>query len=233
MKPENIGHLRTVYKRYYHPSVDRLPDGWIALIDDFFLSLEGIGDLNTAASIRFERTASGLQAFVFPERPLWHPRAILSLHTAQRELYEQSQQTCEVCGNPGAAEDGHVWCIGHAGELAAKARREAALYEECRALFPEVHGEAINLAVPDHLFDLLSTSLHAIHKLVVSEDIVGKVLITRLEIDDGALFCRVHYSKLGAVFQGTQMAINEMLADLEVLSDELTRKHKPGGSDAA
>lgn len=111
--------------------------------------------------------------------------------------------------------------------------KEEVLYQEVRELFPEVHGSAISLQVLDHLWDLLSTTLRSVHKLVVSEGIVGKVMITRLEMDDGALFVRVRYYNLSAVFLGTQMAINEMIADLEALSDEATRKHQHGGSDAA
>ncbi|MBY5408868.1 hypothetical protein HFO98_10340 [Rhizobium leguminosarum] len=195
--------------------------------------MEGIGDLNEAVSVRFERTLTGLKAFAFPEVSRWHPEQSNALRAAQRQIYELSQQTCEVCGNPGAAEDGHVWCIGHAGELADKVRREAALYDECRVLFPSIHGKAIDLSVPDYLFDLVATTLRSILKLVESEDIVGKVLITRIEFDGDALSVRVRYQNLEAVFMGTQMAINEMLTDLEVLSDEATRKHNLGGSNAS
>ncbi|MBX5164765.1 hypothetical protein [Rhizobium sp. NZLR4b] len=230
MKPENIQHLRTTYKRYYHSSVDSLPDGWVAIIDDFLLALEGMGDFLEPASVRFEQTPSGLKAFAFPEVSRWHPEQMNALRIAQRELYGRSQQTCEVCGNPGAIEEGHVHCIGHAGDDPAEARA-GALYQECRVLFPEVHGNAINLDVPDYLFDLLANTLRAILKLVVKEDIVGKVLITRLEYDRECLFVRVSYNDLETVFMGVQMAINEMVADLEALSDELTRRQQ-GGSDA-
>ncbi|TAV04563.1 hypothetical protein [Rhizobium ruizarguesonis] len=130
-------------------------------------------------------------------------------------------------------EGNRVLCIGHAGGAAENARREAALYDEVHMLFPPGHGSAINLAVPNHLFDLVSTTLRAILKLVESEDIVGKVLITRIEWDGDALFVRVRYQQLEAVFMGVQMSINEMIADLEALSDELTRKHNAGGSDAS
>ncbi|NEI64964.1 hypothetical protein [Rhizobium leguminosarum] len=234
MTPENIDHLRTVYKRYYHTTVDSLPDGWVAIIDDFFLALEGVGDLNEAVSVRLERTLTGLKAFAFPEVSRWHPEQSNALRAAQRGLYGLSQQTCEICGNPGAADgDGPVLCIGHATEAAGELDRAKVLYDECRILFPEVHGKAIDLSVPDYMFDLLSNTLRAILKLVVEEDIVGKVLITRIEWDGEALFVRVRYQNLEAVFMGTQMAINEMVADLETLSDELTRKHQHGGSDAS
>jgi hypothetical protein len=234
MSPDNIDRIRTMYRDYYHSSIESLPDGWTQLIMDFLYQMDGIGDLTDSVSCRFERCPDGCRAFVFPEMSRWHPEQMDTLRVAQRELYGLSQQTCEVCGNPGAMEGKRVLCIGHAGGVDEKvALREAALYDECRILFPPVHGSAINLRVPDHLWDLLSTTLRAILKLVENEDIVGKVLITRLEIDDGALFARVRYNDLEAVFMGTQMSIGEMVADLETLSDELTRKHQHGGSDAS
>ncbi|MGO8034974.1 hypothetical protein [Rhizobium leguminosarum] len=232
MKPENIEHLRTIYKHCYHSSVDSLPDGWVALIDDFLLALEGIGDLNTAVSIRFERGADGLRSFVFPEASRWHPQQDAALRVAQRTLYGLSQQSCETCGNPGAMEDGHVWCPDHAAAAAAKVRRAADLYAECRTLFPPIHGNAINLDVPDHLFDLVANTLRSILKAVERYDIIGNVMITRVEIEDGALFVRVRYTDLTFGFIGAQIEINEMIADLEMLTDEATRKHNLGGSDA-
>ncbi|MGO6676402.1 hypothetical protein [Rhizobium leguminosarum] len=233
MKLEDIQHLRTTYKRYYHPSLDSLPDGWVAIIDDFFLALEGIGDLNEAVSVRFERTLTGLKAFAFPEVSRWHPEQSNALRIAQRELYALSQQTCEVCGNPGAMEDNRVFCIGHAGGAADKAAREQALYDEVHLLFPPGHGNAINLNVPEHLFDLVAATFRAILKVVERYEIVGKVLITKIEMDADALFVRVRYVDLTYTFIGAQMEINELISDLEMLSDEATRKHNLRGSDAS
>ncbi|MGO6883047.1 hypothetical protein ACCS44_29805 [Rhizobium ruizarguesonis] len=233
MNPSNIKHLRTVYQRYYHQSVDSLPDGWIAIIDDFFLALEGLGDFLEPVSVRFEQTPSGLKTFAFPEVSRWHPEQMNALRIAQRSLYGLSQQTCEICGLPGAVEDdGRVRCIGHAGVDPAQARGEA-LYQEVRALFPEVHGKAIDLTVPDHLFDLVAATFRAILKVVERYEIVGKVLITKIEMDGDALFVRVRYLDLTYVFLGAQMEINELISDLEMLSDDATRKHNLGGSNAS
>ncbi|ANP84455.1 hypothetical protein [Rhizobium leguminosarum] len=233
MSPDNIDRIRTMHRAYYHHSIDGLPDGWTQLIMNFLHAMDGIGDLTDSVSIRFERCPDGCRAFVFPEMSRWHPEQMNTLRIAQRELYGLSQQTCEICGNPGAMEGKRVLCIGHAGGVAEKAAREQALYDEVASLFPEGHGSAIDLGVPEHLWDLLSTTLRAILKLVESEDIVGKVLITRIEFDGEALFVRVCYQNLEAVFLGIQMSINEMISDLEVLSDEATRKHNLGGSDAS
>ncbi|MGX9991575.1 hypothetical protein ACS4RR_020830 [Rhizobium sp. Z1P35] len=233
MSPDNIDRIRTMYRDYYHSSIDSQPDGWTQLIMDFLYQMDGIGDLTDSVSCRFERCPDGCRAFVFPEMSRWHPEQMDTLRVAQRELYGLSQQTCEVCGTPGAMEGNRVFCIGHAGGAAEKAAREAALFDEVHMLFPPGHGASINLAVPNHLFDLLSTTLRSIHKVVKQEDIVGKVLITRVEMDDGTLYVRVRYHDLPAVFLGTQMAINEMISDLEVLSDEATRKHNQGGPDAS
>ncbi|MGO4566091.1 hypothetical protein AB4Z52_13670 [Rhizobium sp. 2YAF20] len=230
MTPDNVARIRTMYRHYYHPSVDNLPDGWWQLVMDFLHLMDGIGDLTDSVSIRFERGPDGVRAFVFPEMSRWSPDQMNTLRIAQHELYGLSQQTCELCGLPGAAEDGHVYCIGHAGGD-EKTAREAALYHEVRDLFPEVHGKAINLAVPEYMSNLLAITFRAILKIVVDEDIVGKVLITKVEMDGGALFVRVRYLDLEAVFMGVQMSINEMISDLETLSDELTRKH--GGSNAS
>ncbi|NTI03111.1 hypothetical protein G6K88_13890 [Agrobacterium rhizogenes] len=234
MNPDNIDRIRTMHRAYYHSSIDSLPDGWTQLVMDFLHVVDGIGDLTDSVSIRFERCPDGCRAFAFPEMSRWHPEQMHALRVAQRELYGLSQQTCEVCGNPGAIEDedGHTYCIGHTGVDPARARAEA-LYQELRDLFPPVRGKVIDLNVPDHLFELLASSLRSILKLVIREGVVGKVLITRVEVDDDALFVRVRYQNLTAVHLGIQMAVNEMVADLEALSDEATRKHQHGGSDAA
>ncbi|PDS34391.1 hypothetical protein CO665_30625 [Rhizobium anhuiense] len=233
MSPDNIDRIRTMYRDYYHSSIDGLPDGWTQLIMDFLHAMDGIGDLTDSISIRFERCPDGCRAFVFPEMSRWHPEQMNALRIAQRELYGLSQQTCEVCGNPGAMEGNRVFCIGHAGGVAAKAAREQALYDEVHLLFPKVHGKAIDLNVPDHLFHLLSTTLRAILKLVENEDAVGKVLITRVEMDDEALYVRVRFIDLEATDMYLQMSVNEMIADLEALSDVATRKHREGGSNAS
>ncbi|MBY3363786.1 hypothetical protein [Rhizobium laguerreae] len=233
MKPDLIDRIRVMHRAYYHSSIDSLPDGWWKLVMDFLNAVDGIGDLTDTVSVRFERCPDGLRAFVFPEMSRWHPEQMNTLRIAQRELYGLSQQTCEVCGNPGAMEGNRVFCIGHAGGAAEKARREAALYDEVHMLFPPGHGAAINLAVPNHLFDLVATTLRAIHKLVENEDAVGKVLITRVEMDDEALYVRVRFIDLEATDMYLQMSVNEMIADLEALSDVATRKHREGGSNAS
>ncbi|MBA9034317.1 hypothetical protein [Rhizobium leguminosarum] len=233
MTPENIDRIRVMYRDYYHQSVDSLPDGWFQIVRDFLYEMDGLGDLTDSVSIRFERTSSGAKAFCFPEMGRWTNAQMTTLGSAQTQLYLMSQQTCEVCGNPGASEDGHVYCIGHAGELAAKARREAGLYDEIHLLFPPGHGSAINLNVPDHLFDLLASTFRAILKVVERYEVVGKVLITRVEMDDGALFVRVRYTDLTYMFIGVQMEVNELISDLEMLSDEATRKHNLGGQNAS
>ncbi|MBX5160430.1 hypothetical protein HJB89_25430 [Rhizobium sp. NZLR8] len=232
MSPDVIDRIRVMHRKYYHESIDTLPDGWFQLVDDFLHVINSIGDMTDGVSVRFERTPSGLKAFCFPEMSRWHPEQDIALRVAQRTIYGLSQQTCEVCGLPGASDGHHIRCIGHAGADPAEARA-AAIYQEVRDLFPSIHGKAIDLDVPDHLFDLLASTLRSIHKLVQQEDIVGKVLITRLEMDDGALFIRVRYIDLTAVHLGAQMSINTMIADLEAQADELVRKHKQGGSNAS
>jgi hypothetical protein len=232
MSPDLVERIRVMHRRYYHQSVDTLPDGWFKIIDDFFRVINSIADLTDGVSVRFEKTASGLKAFAFPEMSRWHPEQDIALRVAQRTLYGLSQQTCEVCGLPAQPGGNHIRCVEHA-TVDLKVAKAETLYQELRDLFPPVHGKAIDLNVPNHLFELFASSLRSILKLVIGEGVVGKVLITRVEMDDGALFVRVRYQNLTAVDLGVQMAINEMVADLEALSDEATRKHQQGGSNAA
>lgn len=233
MTPDLIDTLRVMYKAYYHPSIDSLPDGWYTLIKDFLSEMDGIGDLTDSVSVRFERGPDGLRSFVFPEMSRWHPEQMNTLRVAQRTAYGLSQQTCEICGQPGLPHDGSVVCIDHKDAGARKAGREEALYAEVCSLFPQAYGSAINLSVPDHLWQLLSSTLRSILKVAERYDIIGKALITRIEMDGEALFIRVRYVDLTYVFLGAQMEINELISDLEMLSDEATRKHNLGGSDAS
>lgn len=232
MSPDQIERIRMMHRRYYHQSINVLPDGWYKIVDDFLHLISSIADLTDGVSVRFERTPSGLKAFAFPEMSRWHPEQDIALRVAQRTLYGLSQQTCEVCGLPAVLEGNRIRCAEHAA-VEPQVSQSQALYQEVRDLFPPVHGNSINLDLPDFLHDLVANTFRSILKLVIREGVVGKVLITRVEVDDDALFVRVRYQNLTAVFMGTQMAINEMISDLEVLSDEATRKQNSGGSDAA
>ncbi|WSG96442.1 hypothetical protein U8P76_05890 [Rhizobium johnstonii] len=53
MTPDNIDRIRTMYRDYYHSSIDGLPDGWTQLIMDFLHAMDGIGDLTDSVSISF------------------------------------------------------------------------------------------------------------------------------------------------------------------------------------
>lgn len=39
MSPDKIDILRTMYRDYYHPSIDDLPDSWFEIIQDFLYDL--------------------------------------------------------------------------------------------------------------------------------------------------------------------------------------------------
>ncbi|MEY9198412.1 hypothetical protein ABIA16_003528 [Sinorhizobium fredii] len=118
MTPEQIDHLRTMYRNYYHDSIDSLPDGWFTIVTDFLGEMDGIGDLTDAVSVRLERTPSGLKAFVFPEMSRWSNEHMHQLRTAQRTLYGLSQTTCETCGKGAVYAPlvaGRFFCAEHDG----------------------------------------------------------------------------------------------------------------------
>ncbi len=250
MKKEFADKLRIEYEYLWHDSMAALPDGWVTPLVKMLDRLYALSNVNRSMSydpeglatwvnLRIEVQDSCAFAFATPMIPAarWNgPRAVECID-ALNELHGQTQETCSICGAEGhlrmrilGGDREGIFCEDH--KHTRRVDRTDALYQEVRDLFPDVHGKAIDLAVPDHLWDLLPTTLRSIHKLVTAEDIVGKVLITKIEMDDGALFVRVRYQNLTAVHLGIQMAVNEMVADLEALSDEVTRKHQ-GGSDAA
>lgn len=113
MKPDFIERMRVKHSKYYHQSIDTLPNGWYQIVDDFFHVINSIGDLTDGVSVRFERTPSGLKAFSFPEMSRWHPEQDIALLVAQRTLYGLSQQTCEICGLPGMPVGKKIRCVEH------------------------------------------------------------------------------------------------------------------------
>ncbi|TAW65403.1 hypothetical protein ELI15_14005 [Rhizobium ruizarguesonis] len=244
MKKEIADKLAMEYSHLWHDSMTALPDGWISALVTMLDKLERLSSIERSPSrdpeglatwvdLRIEVSAIRAAAYATPVRPAgkWRPGRALSCIDALNDFADQCSKICSVCGQPAVSDGSHIRCAEHT-VVQPQVSRTQALYQEVRDLFPPVHGKAIDLHVPDHLFELLASSLRSILKLVIQEGVVGKVLITRVEIDDGALFVRVRYQSLTAVFMGTQMAINEMISDLEVLSDEATRKHNLGGSDA-
>lgn len=251
MKKEIAEKLRLEYAHLWDDSMADVPDGWITPLTTMLDKLYALSDVGRSMShdagglatwvkIRVEVSSIIAIAYAAPLLPAgkWNPSRALACIEVLSGFQRQTQETCELCGLPGTLNDGHVRCVGHAGADPAAARADA-LYQEVRDLFPEAHGKAIDLAVPDYLFELVTSTLRSILKLVKQEDIVGKVMITRIEMDDGALFVRVRCNDLTAVHLGTQMSVNEMIADLEALSDEATRQHQlkeapmplPKGSD--
>jgi len=251
MNVDIAGRLRAEYEYLWHDSMFELPDGWteplVVLLEKMY-RLSTVGPSNfmtpgiiTWCQVRVEVYMSSAIAFASPMMPShhWHPDRALACIEALSEFHGKTQETCSVCGAEGhlrmrmlgSSREG-VYCDLHHLATVEKMDRAMALYTECRLLFPEVHGTAINLDVPDHLFDLLSSTFRSILKVVDRYEALGKVLITRVEMDDGALFVRVRYD-LTYAFIGVQMEVNAMIADLETLSDEATRKHNLlRGSDA-
>ncbi|ARQ56936.1 hypothetical protein Kim5_CH00829 [Rhizobium sp. Kim5] len=245
MKKELADKLRLEYEHLWHDSMLAVPDGWIdplvAMLDKLYalsevdrsMSFDSEG-LATWVKIRIEVSSTHSAAYVTPLEPAgeWRPGRALACIDALSEFARQCSKTCSICGLPGAPDGNSMRCAEHAA-VEPQVSRSQRLYQEVRDLFPEVDGKAIDLNVPDHLFDLVASTLRSILKVVERYDIVGKVFITKIEMDGEALFVRVRYVDLTYVFLGAQMEINEMISDLEMLSDEATRKHNLGGSDAS
>lgn len=237
--------LRIEYEHLWHDSMRHVPDGWIDPLVKMLDRMEGLSDIDPSYSrdpeglatwvkIRIEVSSICAAAYVTPLEPAgkWRPGRALACIDALSEFAGQCSETCSICGLLAVPDGNRIRCAEHAaGDL--RLSRAQALYQELRDLFPSIHGNSINLDLPDFLHDLVANTFRSILKLVIREGVVGKVLITRVEMDDGALFVRVRYQNLTAVFMGVQMAVNEMVADLEALSDEATRKHNLGGSDAS
>ena len=97
MSPDHIDIIRTLYRDYYHQSLDQLPDQWFEIVMDFLHEMGGIGDLVDSVAIRFERDVDGCRTFIFPEMSRWSDAHLRTLISAQRRLYKQSQLTDGTC----------------------------------------------------------------------------------------------------------------------------------------
>ncbi|TCA41724.1 hypothetical protein E0J16_34105 [Rhizobium pisi] len=247
--------LSREYSNLWEETMHELPNGWItplvAMLDKLYvlsdiersLSFDAEG-LATWVDIRVEVSAICAAAYATPLRLAgkWNPARALACVEALSEFAGQCSETCSVCGQAGAlrmpnfgdAVEG-VLCDEHNAEAASNVDHAAELYNECRILFPGVHGKAIDLhGIPDFLFDLVSRSLRTIKEVVVDEgSLEGRVLITKLEMVDGQLHVRHTYNDISNASVGALVEIDDAIRFLESRSDELTRKYQmEGGSDA-
>ncbi len=250
MKKEIADKLAKEYDYFWRENLRQLPDGWLTPLLDLFEKLYRLSATDATiagalipVALYVEIKSTRAFAFASPTLPArwWTDARRKALVDALADFQGQTMKTCQVCGSSGVTtlvsrgdlKDG-VYCGEHtprAADLSPKMSRADALYAECRDLFPPVHGSAINLDLPDYLLDLVASTFRKVLKLVIEAGVVGKVLVTRVEMDDGALFVRVQFQNLTAVNLSLQMTINELISDLEVRSDEAIREQ--GGADAA
>jgi hypothetical protein len=254
MKKEVADKLSKEYANLWDDSMRDVPDGWTDALVTMLDKLYGLSNVERSMSYDAEGLATWVDlrievseivaiAYVAPLKPAgkWNPSRALACIEALSEFSGRTAETCSVCGDPGILRmpnfgDGveGVLCDHHSAEAASQVDHAAALYAECRVLFPPVHGKAINLNVPDFLFDLLAHCLRKVKEVVTDEGgyLEGKVQITRVEMIDDQLHVRHVYSQMPAGAVAAMIEVDDALRYLEAQADELTRKHQ-GGSDAA
>lgn len=242
MQPDTAKRLKTMHSRYWHDSAAGLPDGWAGILGDFLASLDDIGDLVEAVSVRFERCPDGLRAFVFPEMSRWHPEQMNALRIAQRNLLHASRETCEWCGKAGAEPCtlGERVSFFLCSEDKQRAEEKLATQieafdarvrfrEQVKGLFQE-HAN-IWLHVSDHNTPILRAALLDVKKIVEDRDLIGKIHVTKITESEGQLFLSVRYDP--AVDMATRVDVDDVIHHAQWLSDEASLKADRGGSDDA
>jgi hypothetical protein len=250
MKKEIADNLAKEYSNLWDDSMRDIPDGWVTPLVDMLDKLEGLSNvarsmsydaegLATWIDIRIEVSPICAAAYVAPLKPAgkWNPARAFACIEALSDFSGQCAETCRTCGEPGIMRLGGgiegIYCDQHRDEEAAKIDKYAALYDECRVIFPVVHGKAVDLHVPDFLFDLLARCLRKVKEVVLDEGgfLEGKIKITRLEMIEGQLHVRHVYNEMPAGATAAMIEVDDTLRFLVAQADELTRKR--GGSDAS
>ncbi len=229
MQDKSIGLLRREFGPLCHDSINDLPDGWATIVGEFFHAVEGIGDLVEAVSCRFERTDSGLQAFVFPEMSRWHPEQMAALQAAQRTLYGQSQTTCETCGKEAIYPPGAngFFCTEHDIESVRNAEDLARVTEELEPILPYKALRRFSLDVPPHLRELVFGTLREIKEVVERENLVRHCHVMNVMVVDDQLYIRGRFRD--SFPMSVRSDIDDLIRRAEWQSAEMAR----GGSDAS
>lgn len=228
MKSENIQKLQAAHGKYWHQSIAVLPDGWAEIVGEFLSSMDDLGDLDDAVSLRFERCSDGLRAFAFPEMSRWHPEQINSLRIAQRNLLHASRETCEWCnkGNAGPVQLGDrvtfFLCEEDGNSARDKLTAQVAAFDE-RARFRgeisvlfQAHS-LISVNVSDQNTPILKQALLDIKKVVEERGLVGKVFVTKIMESEGQLFLSARADQADPE---TQFEIADIIKNAEWQSDQ-------------
>lgn len=243
MKQEKIDRVRAAAPDLFHSSIASLPDGWTDIMTTFLQDVSDLGEgMLTPAEVRFERSTSGVKAFICPNPDMqWTEAKALQLIDAQRRLTISSQHTCEDCG-----ADGHLVPLGDrvtfflCQEHEDKARQKltAQIEEfderirfrgEISILFQE-HSN-VWLHVSDHNTLILRKALSDIKKIVEDRDLIGKIYVTKVTELEGQLFLSVRYDPLVDV--ATRLDVDDIVHHAQRLSDEASLAEGKGGSDDA
>lgn len=189
MNQDNLRRLKSLHGRYYHSSVDILPDGWFDAIIEFFEDLTDISELDDVVSVRFERCPDGLRAFIFPEMSRWHPHQIADLRTAQRVLLLTTRQV--PASDPG---------------------------EQLRSEYPQLLSDAI-IDLPDdaRLIKEIREMLRRVQFVIDADELHGRLRIISMTIVAGHLTIRPYYSR--ALTEAPIIDIDSIVHSAEYVCD--------------
>ena len=207
MKIENQQRIRDAYPDLFDSSVEQMPDGWASIITTFLAEYFDLGEGKmSAGEVRFERTNSGLKAFILvnPEMQLSPEKAQAAIGL-QRNLHLSSRVTCEWCGkgNAGPVQLGDRVCFFLCEEDGNSAREKLSAQvkafdervrfrSEVSMLFQE-HSN-VWLSCSDINMPFLRKALLDIQKIVEERGLGGKVHVTKVFEDEGQLFISARYS---------------------------------------
>ncbi|KPF42999.1 hypothetical protein [Rhizobium sp. AAP43] len=240
MKQEKIDRVRAAAPDLFHSSIASLPDGWTDIMTTFLQDVSDLGEgMLTPAEVRFERSASGVKAFICPNPDMqWTEAKALQLINAQRQLTISSQHTCEDCG-----ADGHlvplgdrvrfVFCQKHEDRARQKLTEQVQAFDErirfrSETSFLFQKHSNIWLHVSDHNTPILREALLNIKTIVEERDLIGKIHVTKIIDSEGQLFLSVRYDPLVDV--ATRLDVDDIVHHAQRLSDEASLKANRGVS---
>ncbi|KQY20057.1 hypothetical protein [Rhizobium sp. Root482] len=240
MKTENQKLIRDAYPDLCDASIGQMPDGWTEIIITFITGFHDLGeDMMSPGEVRFERTNSGLKAFILvnPEMQLSPEKAQAAIGL-QRHLHFSSRQTCEWCGKPAEpVELGDRVTIFLCEEDATSAREKLAakvhafdervkFRAEVSMLFQE-HAN-VWLQVSDPNTAILRKALLDIKSIVEERDLIGKVYVTKIMESEGQLFINVRCDQADPA---TQFEIADIIKHAEWESDQASLAVNKEGRD--
>ncbi|MBY3594260.1 hypothetical protein HJA87_31150 [Rhizobium bangladeshense] len=230
MKPENIERIRAAHPEHFHPSVGDVPDGWTDVLMSFLVEFRDLGEgMMSPGDVRFERTNSGLKAYVWPNSEMqWSPEKAQAVVGLQRHLYMSSRDLCEWCGKgdavpvPLGERVTFFLCEEHKASAEAKLAAQIAAFDE-RVRFRDEMSvlfrpmSCMSIQVSDHNLDIMRKALRDIKKIVEERELIGKVYVTKVMESEGQLFIS---ARCGQADPATQFEIADIVKHAEWESDQ-------------